>query len=232
MIDLSPLKLPAFETVLSTCKNKGIHAFPYANSKGAYYSATGGYSSYFKDRPSRLKNTIRRKQKKLAHCKFEYNIYKDAANLQEAMEEYDMVYKKSWKVQEPYPDFIAGLADIAAKNNWLRLGILRIEGKAIASQLWLVAGSTAFIYKLAYNSEYSNLSPGTLLTDHMMRYVLDEDNVITVDFLTGEDNYKRDWMDHFPGLYGIQFGNCRTLRGCLVLIWNYIADIKKVFSSR
>ena len=65
-----------------------------------------------------------------------------------------------------------------------------------ASQVWLVSGGVAYIYKLAHLDEYAHLSPGTVLSAFMLERTIDQDHIATVDFLTGDDDYKKDWMSH------------------------------------
>jgi CelD/BcsL family acetyltransferase involved in cellulose biosynthesis len=52
----------------------------------------------------------------------------------------------------------------------------------------------ASIFKLAHVDGKEALSPGTVLTAELMSRVIDVDGVHTVDFISGDDGYKRDWM--------------------------------------
>jgi len=104
----------------------------------------------------------------------------------------------------------------------LRLGFLHVDDNVAASQLWLVGGDTAYIMKLAYNPEYKKLSVGTLLSAYMIEHVISMDKVATIDYLTGEDDYKKDWMGEKRTLYGIQLSNSRSLLG------NFAAFINRV----
>ncbi len=56
-------------------------------------------------------------------------------------------------------------------------------------------GSTAFIHKLAHSEEAKSLSPGTTLSAALFEEVIDRDGVSLVDFGTGDDPYKHDWME-------------------------------------
>ena len=85
---------------------------------------------------------------------------------------------------------------------------------------------TAAIFKLAYNKDFTRFSPGTVLTAALLEHVICRDNVNTVDFLTGNDDYKKDWMSAKQPLYGIQLCNKRTWRGKLRSLANYVANFK------
>ncbi|MES2302033.1 MAG: GNAT family N-acetyltransferase, partial [Pseudomonadota bacterium] len=62
----------------------------------------------------------------------------------------------------------------------------------------------AFIHKLAHDERYRKQSPGTLLTGAMFEHVIDRDRVDLVDFGTGDDPYKRDWMEAVRTRYRVR----------------------------
>src|SRR3546814_7983792 len=79
------------------------------------------------------------------------------------------------------------------------MGLARIEGAPVAAQYWTVEDGTAFIHKLAHVEDSLKASPGTLLSAALFRHVIAVDRVARVDFGTGNDAYKRDWMNrHEP----------------------------------
>jgi CelD/BcsL family acetyltransferase involved in cellulose biosynthesis len=123
------------------------------------------------------------------------------------------VYHSSWRDEEAYPGFIRGLAESAARAGSLRLGLLYADGIPVAAQFWLVHAGVASIYKIAYVEKFAKFSVGTVLTAHMMRQALDVDRVSVVDYLSGDDDYKKDWMSHRRERWGILAFNLRSLRG-------------------
>src|SRR3546814_10437210 len=89
------------------------------------------------------------------------------------------------------------------------MGIARSDGLAVAAQLWTVENGVALIHKLAHREDAGAGSPGTLLSHAMFRHVIDTDKVTRIDFGTGDDAYKRDWMESVRPLYQIDFYNLR-----------------------
>jgi len=81
----------------------------------------------------------------------------------------------------------------------------------IAAQIWAVCHGVASNYKLAYDAAYGELSAGSLLSAMLLRQVLDE-GVREVDYLTGDDHYKRDWMSHRRGRWGLVAFDPGTVR--------------------
>lgn len=158
----------------------------------------GDFTAYWAQRPSRLRHTVQRARQRLGKAHdwgVELHVAAGAA-LEAAIEAYQDVYRRSWKPAEPCADFIPALCRLGAARGWLRLGLLRVDGQALAAQLWLVQGGKAYIFKLAYVSGHERLSAGSILTAHLMEQVIEHDGVAEVDFLSGDDAYKQDWMSH------------------------------------
>jgi len=175
------------------------------------------FADYWRTLPSALRHSIERGQRRLdRQGPWQIVIFQmpDAA-LDGAVADFEAVYQKSWKGAEPNTQFIPGLVRMAASKGWLRLGVLKLDGQAIAVQLWLVKDSKASIFKLAYVNGFERFSAGSVLTHAMMRHVIDVDQVQEVDYLTGDDAYKRDWMSHRRERWGIVAFDWRTLSGLL-----------------
>lgn len=146
------------------------------------------FNDYLATRPGPLRTTLKRKGRKVAcevHHSFTDAIWAD----------YEAVYAASWKGEEGSMPFLRNFAREEAEAGRLRLGIARVDGQAVAAQLWTVEGGTAFIHKLAYVEEAKPLSPGTCLSAALFQAVIDGDRVEHIDFGTGDDPYKRDWME-------------------------------------
>jgi CelD/BcsL family acetyltransferase involved in cellulose biosynthesis len=95
----------------------------------------------------------------------------------------------------------------------LRLGIALVDEQPVAAQLWIVNEGIASIYKLAYDEQFSKYSIGSILTAHLMEYVMECDRVREVDYLIGDDPYKRSWMSHRRERWGVRAFNLRSVNG-------------------
>ena len=179
-------------------------------SSANWVAHTGGedFTTYWARRPSQLRNTVRRKQRDSG---FEIAIRDrfDAA----AWADYEAVYAASWKPEEGSPGFLRALAEQEGAAGTLRLGIARRGGRAVAAQLWTVERGVATIHKLAYVADERAASPGTVLSEAMFRHVIERDRPDTIDFGTGDDAYKADWMDEKRPLYRIELFNRRSAIG-------------------
>jgi len=173
------------------------------------------FEQYFAGLPARLQNTIRRARKKLDKAgRWQFVLHSAADHtLESGIADFEANYAASWKGAETFPRFIPQFCRLAARRGWLRLGLLRLDGVAIAAQLWLVCNGKASIFKLAYRQGYEHLSPGSVLSAEMMRQTIDVDGVGEVDYLSGDDAYKRDWMSRRRERIGLVAFRLDTLRG-------------------
>ena len=188
---------------------------------GNWYLDVAGrsYLEYLESLSSVLRKNIPyniRRLEKSGRARIEI-IVRDSA-LESALDDYEKVYNSSWKIPEPFPLFIRGLARVAVRNGLLRLGLIYVDGEPAAAQIWIVNSGVASIYKIAYDERYAKLSIGTVLTAKLMEHVIDIDHVKIVDYLSGDDDYKKTWMSHRREFWGILGFNPRSLRGLAQIV--------------
>jgi hypothetical protein len=219
MVDLHPLQAETalLDATLAAFRNAGMMAARYFCFGNWYLDVNKRtYREYHAALPSKLRNTIQRKSDRLNNVgRLRIDIITTGDDLADEIAAFEQVYRSSWKTPEPYPQFIPGLIRICARHGWLRLGIAYIDETPAAAQLWIVCGGVASIYKLAYDEKFSSESAGSILTSRLMQHVIDIDKVREVDFLSGDDPYKKDWMSHRRERQGIIAFNLRTAHGVL-----------------
>lgn len=153
------------------------------------------WKDYLAARDGSLRATIARAERRfLRQPGASLRIARDGWDAEAALAEYLDVHMRSWKKPEPHPGFVPGLVRLLARSGRLRLGVAAISGRAVAAQLWILDGRKATIAKLAHDEAARRLSPGTVLTAHMMRAALDAGEVDEVDLGRGDDPYKRLWL--------------------------------------
>jgi len=183
---------------------------------GNWYLDVGGrsYQEYLESLSSVLRKNVPYNIRRLEKSKqARIELVVDESGLERALDGYERVYNSSWKIPEPYPGFIRGLARLAARNGGLRLGLIYVDGEPAAAQIWIVDEGIASIYKIAYDERYAKLSIGTVLTAKLMQHVIDVDGVRIVDYLSGDDEYKKMWMSHRREFWGLLGLNPRSVRG-------------------
>lgn len=218
-IDLHPLSVdgPHFTALILALRKAGLMAQTYFYAGNWYHRVSNQtYNQYLETRSSRISKTGKRTRRILeSGGRFRFELFRTTEALERGIADYNTVYNSSWKVPEPFPNFIPGLVQTCAEQGWLRLGIAYMDNQPAAAQIWIVAGKTAAIYKMAYDERFAKQSVGTVLTSLLMEHVIEVDKVDVVDYLTGDDNYKRDWMSERRERWGILAFNRRTPFGLL-----------------
>jgi CelD/BcsL family acetyltransferase involved in cellulose biosynthesis len=166
------------------------------------------FDDYWTSRPSQLRSTFKRRAKAAGleiaiHDRFD----------PKAWAAYETVYQASWKPNEGSPAFLRALAEQEGAAGTLRLGIACLNGDPVAAQLWFIENKEATIHKLAYAESAKQLSPGTILGHAMFRRAIDTDRVHVIDYGTGDEPYKADWMAERRQLWQLTARNPRTVAG-------------------
>jgi len=154
------------------------------------------FAEYWESRPGHLRTALKRKGGKvetriLAAC--------DPAD----WAAYERIYAASWKPAEGNPAMLRAFAEAEAAAGRLRLCLAFHEGEAIAAQFWTIENGTAYIHKLAHLESRKHLSAGTTLTAALFAHVIDTDRASLIDFGTGDEPYKADWMEETRARYRI-----------------------------
>ncbi|WP_240504507.1 GNAT family N-acetyltransferase [Tsuneonella mangrovi] len=146
------------------------------------------FAEYWAARPGKMRTTLKRKAKKV-----EVEIL-DRFD-PDAWHAYEDIYAESWKPEEGDPALLRRFAEDEGAAGRIRLGIARHEGQPVAAQFWTVENGVAYIHKLAHLESMKPLSAGTTLSAALFERAIDLDRVDWIDFGTGNDRYKADWME-------------------------------------
>jgi hypothetical protein len=206
---------PSYAAAVRALRRAGLLVECAFNS-GTWYEETArlSFADYLAARPSELRNTWRRKQRRLERSnRLSVAFFTDLDRIDQAVADYQTVYAASWKPSEFFPEFIPALIRLAAEFGALRLGIYYVDGIPAAAQFWIVWCGRAIIYKLAHAKKFDELSLGTLLTMEMVQRVLTEDRPFEITLGRGDDRYKRLWLPRRRERWGISAANPRTWRG-------------------
>lgn len=236
VVSLEPLdaSLPWVDAIEDGARRAGYQTWR-EQAFGNWYQTVepGRFDMYWAERPSALCHTVERARRRLDKAgPWRVDIVantasQDAVSFEQACKAYLKVYASSWKPQEPNPAFIPAFMGLAARQGCLRLGVLWRGDEALAAQLWLVyPGQSAQIFKLAHVKGQEKWSAGSVLTADLARHAIDVDGAVELDFLSGDDAYKADWMAfrrervrlvlaHPASLLGARYLALRALRSLL-----------------
>ena len=178
---------------------------------GNWYGEFSGldFATYRRSLPSALRRLYNRIGRSDGPS---FRLVTDAAQLDVEIAEYERLSLLRWGYAEPHERFIAGLVHAAHKSGVLRFAVLEFEGERVASQIWIVAGGRATIFKLAHNPDFKR-SFGSTCTIALMEHVLEVDGVHEVDYGRGDDDYKKTWLPLRRERWAVTAANPTTLRG-------------------
>ena len=181
-----------------------------------------GWEDYLVARPSTLRHTVERKGKRAVRETRFSLIAAPGAALEAGIAAFHAVRAGSWKPEEPFPDFDAALMRAAADAGALRLGVLTraADDAPLAAQYWILDqdGRRAIVPKLFHLEAARAASPGTVLTAMMVRHLITEERVRTLDFGRGDDAYKAHWVSERVQLIGLVLADPRHPAGLAALV--------------
>ena len=210
---------PGLPPLLEGVRAAGLAVLRFDHFGNWHENVAGrSWADYLAARPGALRETIRRRLGQAeADARVRLETIDSTAGLEAGIAAYEAVYALSWKKTEPFPRFSAALMRAAAAEGALRLGLLRLDGRPIAAQYWVVAGGTATVLKLAHDTAARARSPGTVLTAAMIRGLLERDRIAELDFGRGDDAYKSLWAGSRRQRIGVVLANPRRPAGLLAL---------------
>jgi CelD/BcsL family acetyltransferase involved in cellulose biosynthesis len=223
---------PAYRCLFNELHAVGWIPFRFFCFGNWFLRVEDDWQGYLKKRSANLRSSIKRRSKELAAAGGTLEVVSSTEGIEQAIADFQEVYSASWKIPEPYTDFVPSLIRRLSSIGMLRLGIARLQKRPIAAQLWIVGQGKASIYKVAYHNAFAAFSPGTVLTSHLLQHVIEQDHVKEVDFLTGDDEYKQFWMSDRRERWGIVAYNPRTIIGFALFIQEVSGRIAKSTEKR
>ena len=207
----------AYRGLRDALRAAGWRLHPYFHYKN-YFEATAGQTaaSYLAARPGALREVLRRKSRQLERRgEVAWRTLSTPADLADARQAYWEVYAKSWKKTEPKGPILDDLMELAAGRGALRLGVLTLDKRPLAAQLWLLWQGRATLCKMAHDQDFDAFSPGSLLTAHMAGQMIDQAAARVLDFGVGGDPYKTLWTSESRAYWGLIAFNPGRLLGRL-----------------
>jgi CelD/BcsL family acetyltransferase involved in cellulose biosynthesis len=78
--------------------------------------------------------------------------------------------------------------NLAAQHN-ASVALLRVDGEAIAAQVLMYCGTTAYTWKTAFDAKYSKYSPGTLLIDRITDELFAGPDILAINSCAAEESF-------------------------------------------
>jgi len=115
----------------------------------------------------------------------------------QAFETFLALEQASWKGEEGTAllsdprdcAFARRLLQSLAEQRNASVALLRVNGEAIAAQVLMYCGTTAYTWKTAFSSSYAKYSPGTLLVDKITEELLSSSHIQSIDSCAAEASF-------------------------------------------
>ena len=122
---------------------------------------------------------------------------RNPAGVEQAFETFLTMEKASWKgeqgtalLSDPHDAaFVRHLLHNLAARGDASVALLRVDGAAIAAQVLMYCGATAYTWKTAFDAKFSKYSPGALLVDRVTEELFSGPNIQAINSCAAEDSF-------------------------------------------
>lgn len=184
-------------------KNFSLQLSSQFHESSPFIKIEGNIDAFLSSKSGNFRSNLKRKERKLKNAGYlELKIYTKPAEVRRALKEIFEIEEKSWKEQEGTAitsekrrqEFYSTLAERMAVVGWLRIYILKIDGKPIAFDYGLLFKKRYSMLKTSYNESYKALSPGVVLRLYVVKDLFDT-GCQEHNFMWGSEPYKLQWSN-------------------------------------
>ncbi len=153
------------------------------------------WEAYLSSLSSKDRHELRRKRRRIERDHPDATVRRATAEtLEEDMKTFVDMHRgaegmKGHFMRPEIASFFQRIARSFITNDWLRLDLLEIGGRAVASTFSFELAGTFYLYNSAYEPDLKRLSPGFVLVTELLKGTI-EQKLRAFDFLRGPERYK------------------------------------------
>lgn len=196
-------------------------------TKSKYIDCRVTHEEYLEKLAGRFKKNNRRKRRKAESLgTLEFDILNSQQDFDQKYEAFLDLESSGWKGQQgkstaikQYDELRQFYLNLQSKVNGegeVLINTLALDGKYIAAQYCVIAAGTVHLLKIAFDEDYSEISPGFLLLDQLINVACGNPQIDRISFVTGA-SWNDDWKPETLAVDELVIVN-HTLRGSLVLL--------------
>jgi CelD/BcsL family acetyltransferase involved in cellulose biosynthesis len=202
---LSLAKMPADSKTLKAFAGVAQGQFPWrvaGHQYSPYLTTSGTWEGFLGQKTQRFRKTVRNIENRIQRAgqitvEEHRTVDPEGAAFAEVME----VSLQSWKAarglaiatMDGVPRFFRELTVRASANGWLHLWILRLDGRAIATEYQVGANGSLHALRADFDSSLAHLSPGAYLNQQIVGSLFEQPNISEYDMGPGASDYKLRW---------------------------------------
>ena len=226
--------IPANASMRPAFKRAGFAVHDYVDEPIVLEDIDGrNYEGFMKDRSSKLRRNVGRLRRKLEQAgEVRFVMEAGGPNLAQAITDYETVQKASWKDGETYRDHVPALIEAAADAGLLRLGLLYLNDRPVATDLTIISDGNVTGKKGHFDEEMRKHNVGDILTSYMFEHLIDTDRAKSVDFGKSAAPYKLKWVSQQRPMHGFVAFDPSTFMG---QYWRFrikVANTSRVLLSK
>ena len=207
--------IPASTSMRPAFKRAGFTVHDYVDEPIVLEDIDGrNYETFMKDRSSKLRRNVGRLRRKLEQAgEVRFVMEAGGPNLAQAITDYEAVQKASWKDGETYRDHVPALIEAAADAGLLRLGLLYLNDRPVATDLTIISDGNVIGKKGHFDEEMRKHNVGDILTSYMFEHLIDTDRAKSIDFGKSAAPYKLKWVSQQRPMHGFVAFDPLTVNG-------------------
>jgi len=195
---------------------------PLSPLHSPYLTTTGSWEQFWTSTSQRFKKTVRNVRNRLGKTgTVSVEEHRSVDPASSIFTDLVSVSARSWKASQSVAianmpgmaRFFRELTVHASAKGWLRLWIMRLDGRPVATEYQLEADGRVHALRADFDAAVpGDLSPGTHLSAEIIRALFARDTVYEYDMGPGDDDYKSRWARGAhelgrlrifrPGMYG------------------------------
>jgi CelD/BcsL family acetyltransferase involved in cellulose biosynthesis len=178
------------------CQPLGLVSSPYM-------SVTGSWDAFWAGTSQRFKKTLRSVRNRLDKAgRVEIEEHRTVALNSPVFQDLLDVSRRSWKgprrlaiaTMPRMVEFFRQLTERASAQGWLRLWVLRLDGRAVATEYQLEGDGRVHALRSDFDASVPDeLSPGSHLNAEIVRRLFAAESVHEYDMGPGDNPYKSRW---------------------------------------
>jgi CelD/BcsL family acetyltransferase involved in cellulose biosynthesis len=167
-----------------------------------YIRLEADFAEYERSLSRNRRKSLRRRRRRLEEeGRVRFEVHDGRTELDRLLAETFAVEAAGWKGRRgsaisSSPEtarFYTEVARWAADRGWLRLALLRLDGRPIASDFAIEHGGAWYTLKAGYDEEFRSFGPGALLLAEEIAHCCEHPGVSRIELLGQEDAFKSSW---------------------------------------
>ncbi len=191
------------------------HSMPWRN---AVVRLDRSWDEYLSTRSAKLRYNLRRAERKLMSLgRIRVERHRHPSDMDGLLRDINTIIESSWKRHLEYVrgTFWGEVLHLLDRRGWLEAHVLRLDDHPVAFLLLLREGKTVYSMQTAYDTDYSEGSPGTYLIYKALDAIFKQpEGQVRMDFLTNYQ-YLIPFSDYSCGRVGVQAFS-RSIRGRII----------------